>query len=165
MARRATKRRSGTRTATKDLDAELARIESLDRTDLGRLWRELTGERPPEDLPRTLLVRLCAYRVQETCLGGLDATTKRALAAAAAGRMGPERRIKPGSVLVREHGGVLHEVTVLGEGFDWRGERFASLSAVARRITGTTWNGPRFFGLRASERARRSEPATLEARP
>jgi len=141
-------RRPDRRAAGVDLTAELDRIGALDRVDLGRLWRDLTGARPPDYLPKSLLQRLCARAVQEAHLGGLDPTTRRALAAAGRGKLGPERRIKPGSVLVREHGGVLHEVTVLADGYQWQGERFASLSAVARRITGTNWNGPRFFGLR-----------------
>jgi len=63
-----------------------------------------------------------------------------------------EQRIKPGTVLIREHGGVMHRVTVLAEGYAWGGENYPSLSAVAKAITGTSWNGYAFFGLKESKR-------------
>lgn len=165
MAAHSNTRRPDARAAVADLDAQLLRIASLDRVDLGRLWRELTGERPPDRLPKTLLQRLCARKVQEDRLGGLDRTTERTLTAAARGQAIPERRIKPGSVLVREHGNDFHEVTVLVDGYAWRGERFESLSAVARRITGTSWSGPRFFGLRGAAKPTRTAMPTAGASP
>jgi hypothetical protein len=130
------------------LDAELARLERLDRVDLERRWRDLTGLRPPGGLPRSILKRFCALKLQEASLGGLDEATAAALRRAARGEDAPERAIKPGSMLVREHAGTLHEVMVLGDGYAWNGGTYASLTAVARAITGKPWNGPRFFGLR-----------------
>jgi hypothetical protein len=60
----------------------------------------------------------------------------------------PRRHLKPGTVLVREYDGQRHTVTVAADGFEWRGTTYASLSAIARAITGTAWSGPRFFAVR-----------------
>ena len=66
----------------------------------------------------------------------------------------PPRQVKVGSVIVREHKGVLHEVMVVPGGFCWRGQIYDSLSTIAKKITGVSWNGPRFFGLRSKRRER-----------
>jgi hypothetical protein len=111
-------------------------------------------------MSRRLLVRALAYRIQERVLGGLDLATRRRLERAAqdleAGRRrrSPSKTIEPGTRLLREWKGVVHEVLVLEDGVDYRGESWSSLSAVAREITGTRWSGPRFFGLTASRRDR-----------
>jgi hypothetical protein len=65
----------------------------------------------------------------------------------------PARRVKVGSVIVREHQGTVHEVMVVPDGFMWRGETYPSLSAIARKITGVSWSGPRFFGLAGADAA------------
>jgi len=116
-------------------------------------------------LPKSLLVRALAYRLQALEFGDLDPDTLRVLeayAAKGAGRWGGRVRvdrlhrtmqvssavsIKPGSILVREWAGELHRVIALEVGFAWNGATYRSLSQVARAITGTRWNGPRFFGL------------------
>ncbi len=72
----------------------------------------------------------------------------------------PMRHLKVGSVIVREYQGKVHEVMVVPDGFIWQGKVYASLSTIARKITGTSWNGPRFFGLRGGEPA----PSTATAR-
>jgi hypothetical protein len=78
----------------------------------------------------------------------------------------PEKRsLKPGTILVREHEGVLHQVTVVNGGFAWNETTYRSLSEVARAITGTNWNGPRFFGLRDKTKPSRSTPALDHASP
>jgi DUF2924 family protein len=116
------------------------------------------GGRAPNHLPRWLLARLLAYRIQVAAFGGLDKQVLRAICRS--GKAGdpafearpPQSRegvdLKTGTVLVREWQGKLEQVTVLEEGFGWKGEVYGSLSRVARAITGTTWNGHRFFGLR-----------------
>ncbi len=98
-----------------------------------------------------------AYRLQEKTLGGLKPSTRRRLqrvatdaAAGRAGNTASERRIKPGVVLLREWHGVTHQVTVLADGVRLRGQRYRSLSQVARVITGARWSGPRFFGLKSA---------------
>jgi len=106
-------------------------------------------------LPRGILQRALAYRIQADALGDLDRDTIRMLDRLARdGRDGtviplPELRgTKPGTLLVREWEGTLQRVMVLEQGFAWNGQTYDSLSKVARAITGTNWNGPRFFGLR-----------------
>jgi len=112
-------------------------------------------------MSRQLLLRALAYRLQEQALGGLDRATRRRLDRAAAdlaaGRplAAPAPKIKPGTRLLREWQGVVHEVIVLEGGLQYRGETWPSLSAVAREITGTRWSGPRFFGLKGTPGGRR----------
>jgi len=132
--------------------AELARLGSADRTALARRWRMLFGK-PAPDLPRALLHRIIAYRVQTDAMGHLDAGCAKLLDQLGRSEIDgiprPERRrIKPGTELIREWAGKLERVMVLEQGFAWNGAVYDSLSAVARAITGTSWNGPRFFGLR-----------------
>jgi hypothetical protein len=104
-------------------------------------------------MSRNILVRSIAYRVQERAFGGLNPSTRRRLDRAAAdlaaGRTPapPAPKLKPGTRLLREWQGNVHEVIVLEKGVDYRGKSWPSLSAVAREITGTRWSGPRFFGL------------------
>jgi hypothetical protein len=130
------------------MEAELARIEGLGLDELRALWRTMTRQNPPKALSRDLLARLLAYRIQEQALGKLGRETRKLLDRLARGGTEPVRHLKVGTVMVREHQGTLHEVMVVPGGFSWREKTYASLSTVARAITGTSWNGPRFFGLR-----------------
>ncbi|WP_245294166.1 DUF2924 domain-containing protein [Methylobrevis pamukkalensis] len=118
-------------------------------------FRALYRVPAPESLSRDLIARLVAHRLQEQRLGKLDPNLAGQIDRLDrhGGGQTPRRRLKPGTVLVREHGGVLHEVMVVPGGFAWNGETHASLSVIARRITGTSWNGPRFFGLRPAQKA------------
>lgn len=150
----ATARSSATspRTIEADLERDLARLAAADRNGLARRWRVLFGRAAP-DLPNTLLHRILAYRVQAEALGDLDPATIKRLGQLGRGEIGaiprPDLRgTKPGTLLVREWDGALQRVMVLEQGFAWNGATFDSMSAVARAITGTNWNGPRFFGLR-----------------
>src|SRR5215211_8492530 len=136
---------------------EIAHLRGLDRDGLRARWRSLTGRAAPAHVPRTLLLQVLAYRVQAAALGDLDPVTARMLdRIASQGRSSPRAEvpipdrigIRPGTVLVREWDGEPHRVMVLAVGFAWNGTTFRSLSQVARAITGTRWNGPRFFGLR-----------------
>jgi hypothetical protein len=154
------------------LEAELHRIALLNIEDLRTFWpTRFPGSQPPP-LPRDLLARMIAWRIQAERLGGLDAGTRKLLARLANGHREPVRRFRIGSVLVREYRGTSHEVTVVAGGFQWRGDIHTSLSTIARAITGTAWNGPRFFGLRdpanagaasAVERPDERVPARREA--
>ena len=108
-----------------------------------------------------MLRRSIAQRIQEKAYGGLSRPTQRLLdqmmkayAAKPNGKIVLPRRIKPGSVLVREWKGKSHRVTVLADGFAYDGKSFANLSEIAGLITGTRWNGPRFFGLRSKTQER-----------
>ncbi len=134
--------------AVVDVDAALAGMAAMTIDELRGLWRERRGEEPPPAFSKDLIARVLAYWLQEESLGGLEPHVRKMLAASSRGDAPPPRRVKVGSVIVREHQGELHEVLVAPEGFCWRGEVFASLSIIARKITGTSSNGPRFFGLR-----------------
>jgi hypothetical protein len=117
----------------------------------------------PVGLSKHLLIFMLAWRLQEQAFGGHDPATIRLLDSYARGGGGKEeRRFRQGTVLVREYQGARHTVTVTREGFIWQEKPYPSLSAVARQITGTNWNGPRFFGLRQT----RERPTnTPEIRP
>jgi hypothetical protein len=90
---------------------------------------------------------MIAYRLQERAFGGLNRESLRFLDGLARHGGSPRRRLKPGTVLVRDYQGQRHTVTVVSDGFDWQGATYPSLSAIARAITGTAWSGPRFFAL------------------
>ena len=153
--------------------AEIVALADLDLVALRARWRQLTRRPAPEHLGRALLLRLVAYRLQAQALGDLDRDTVRYLDAVHAeqqrrrreGTAGavprvpavPDRRrgrLRPGTLLVREHGGRVHRVMAMAGGFAYEGATYQSLSEIARLITGTSWNGPRFFGLRERERER-----------
>jgi Protein of unknown function (DUF2924) len=138
------------------LEDEIARLRDLDLTGLRARWKALTGRKAPPHLPKHLLLRLLAYRLQADALGDLDKATIRFLEQLATGGrkasapvpLPVSRSVRPGTLLRREWQGVLHQVMVMYDGFSWNGATYRSLSEVARAITGTRWNGPRFFGLR-----------------
>jgi hypothetical protein len=138
---------------------QIAALKTRSTSDLRNMWRELFDKEPPVLARRYLEDRL-AFRVQELHYGGLSDRARRKLDALAdrlepkaARRRDPGRPIT-GTRLVREWQGTEHQITVLDDGFDWEGRRYKSLSAVARAITGTRWNGPLFFGLRQNGKAR-----------
>ena len=139
------------------LDVEIARLRDLDIAALRSRWHAAFGRRPPPHLPRHLLFRILAYRLQAERLGDLDDASRRLLDGSgspekagqnAANLVRPIADVRPGTRLGREWNGRLQRVTVLAEGFAWNGKIYPSLSQVAFAITGTRWNGPRFFGLR-----------------
>jgi hypothetical protein len=141
----------------KSLDVEIARLRDLDFGALRNRWHTVFGRQAPPHLPRHLLFRVLAYRLQADQLGDLDSDSRRLLdssespEAAAQHALQTRRRItalRPGTVLGREWNGQMHRVAVLAEGFAWNGQTYPSLSKIALAITGTRWNGPRFFGLR-----------------
>jgi hypothetical protein len=122
-------------------------LERLGLEELRSVWRARYG--PPPPIRSAELLRLSlAWREQAALEGGLSAETRRELKAF--GRKVPSEVLPVGARVAREWLGERHEVEVTRDGYVWRGQTFASLSAVARHITGTRWNGPRFFGLRAS---------------
>ena len=129
---------------------EISRLSRLPLRELRAAWQAEFRRAPPKPLWRDLLLRTLAWRIQEKAFGGHDKTTLKLLEAYKQKRAGDERcqRLKPGTVLVRDFEGVRHTVTILPEGFVWQDKTYSSLSAIAKMITGTNWNGPRFFGLR-----------------
>ncbi len=144
----------------------MVRIASMSKDDLVVLWRRTFNTDPPLGFTKGLIGRYLAYHVQEKAFGGLDRQTKSFLDALARGREPDSpcpRRLKPGTVIVREYQGERHEVTVTADGFSWREQTYPSLSMIAREITGTNWNGPRFFGVQMNGRDK-SEPDVTPTR-
>src|SRR5437660_8616621 len=135
------------RTEPAAIEAEIAHLRSLALDALRRRWRAMFGRTPPAALSKDLLGRMIAWRMQEQAFGGLDRDSLKFLDGLARHGGSPRRQLKPGTVLVRDYQGQRHTVTVAADGFDWQGTTYASLSAIARAITGTAWSGPRFFAL------------------
>jgi hypothetical protein len=137
---------------TAAIKAEIDHVGSLGLDRLRARWRTMFGATPPAGLTKDFLGRMIAYRIQEEVFGGLDPQTIKLLDGLARGdKHGtePKRRLKAGTVLVREYQGERHTVTVVPDGFVWQETTYPSLSIIARAITGTAWGGPRFFGLRS----------------
>lgn len=137
------------------VEDELDRLATMPIAQLRVRYREVFRTAPPKAFGPDLLRRSIAHRIQEKAYGGLSRPTQRLLdqmmkayAAKPNGKIVLPRRIKPGSVLAREWKGKSHRVTVLAEGFVYEGVTYSNLSEIAGLITGTRWNGPRFFGLR-----------------
>jgi len=137
------------------LDSELAALPCLSAEELRAKWRDLRCGESTAASSRDLMIREIAYKLQERAHGGLAPTVKRRLRTLAdefkangADALVPAPVLKPGTRLLREWGGKTHTVIVLDDGFECEGERYQSLTQIARRITGTHWSGPRLFGLR-----------------
>jgi hypothetical protein len=130
------------------IEAEIDRIGSLGLDELRTLWRTRFRSSAPKGFTKDLLGRFICWHIQEQAFGGLDPGSAKLLDGFARGDKVPDRRLKAGTVLVREYLGERHTVTVASDGYVWRERSYASLSTIARAITGTAWNGPRFFGLR-----------------
>ena len=140
--------------------SRLAALKAMSVKELKAEWETLLGTSAPNNSRSFLELRI-AYRLQELTYGGPDRETRRMLDLLADEVEGHARRKHQiadprnpvtGTKLLREWDGVEHTVTVLKDGFDWQGRKLKSLSAVAREITGTRWNGYRFFGLRERKR-------------
>jgi len=142
------------------INVDIAHLRYLDIKALRSRWRISFGRDAPPQLARHLLFASLAYRLQTEVMGDLDAETVRFLekielapskkAAVPLTQAFEQRRrdLFPGTVLSRQWGGQHHRVMVLEGGFAWEGRTYSSLSEIAKSITGTKWNGPRFFGLR-----------------
>ena len=152
-----------------DVAAALARLGDLTNFELRTEWRRLHRMQPPKTLSRDLLIRGITYKLQERALGGLSKSLLRKIGDGQAETSTGDRRhaappvvIKPGTRLVREWHGVTHTVLVHADGVEWRGQRYKSLSVVAREITGAHWSGPRFFGLRRRASAPPDDPTEVD---
>lgn len=137
--------------------AQLAALPQKTTPELKQLWRDLYDREPPP-FNKPFLVKRLAYRLQELAYGGLSARAEAKLKVlieeedARVNGKQPVRkgnRLIVGTRLVREWQGVEHTATVIDDGFEYQGRKYKSLSAIARAITGTRWNGPLFFGLRS----------------
>jgi hypothetical protein len=146
---------SGPASRNKELEAEIRRLPDLSLEDLRARWKALFGNPAPLSLRRRFLARAVAYQMQVEAHGGLSASTHKRLQAIAAGvRQGSldvagiAKTIRPGAQMLRQWKDQTHTVTALSDGFEWNGKTYKSLSAVAREITGTNWNGYVFFGIK-----------------
>ena len=147
------------KTDSEQLANELAGLQRLSDEKLNQHFKIMYRADPPPRMRRALLIQALAYRMQEKALGGLKPSSRRWLASAVddptsrrSMRVARERKIKPGTTLLREWHGVQHRLTVLEDGVQFGGERYRSLSEVARKITGSRWSGPLFFGLKSASR-------------
>src|SRR6476659_6133770 len=157
------KRRDGLITTETSIEDEIAHLRGLDLKGLRARWQSVLQRPPPDHLPRHLLFAIIAYRIQADRFGDLDHETSQLLDRAGAKESGAamsarlvsfgqkRTELKPGTVLVREWDRRSQRVMVMSDGFAWNGQTYDSLSKVAFAITGTRWNGPRFFGLRDKE--------------
>jgi hypothetical protein len=142
------------------VEDEIAHLRGLDLVGLRARWQSAFKRRPLPNVPRHLLFAILAFRIQADRFGDLDHETRKVLDRADPKESSPAMAVRlesldrkradltPGTVLVREWHQQSHRVTVLAEGFAWNGQTYDSLTKVAVAITGTRWNGPRFFGLR-----------------
>jgi hypothetical protein len=148
------------KTTERSLEDEIAHLRDLDLHGLRARWKAMLRKQPPPCLPRHLLFAVLAYQLQAEELGDLAPDMLGLLKQIASGGVSGDavrltsefdrRRgeLKPGTILMREWNGQHHRALVMDAGFAWNGKTYDSLSKVAFAITGTTWNGPRFFGLR-----------------
>ena len=153
--------------ARASVEDEIAHLRDLDVKGLRARWQSVFQRPAPLHLPRHLLFAVVAFRIQADRLGDLDHETRKVLDRTRANDSAMANRLKsldqkrtdltPGTVLVREWDRQSHRVMVVADGFAWAGQTYDSLSKVAFAITGTRWNGPRFFGLRDKQAQPRSE--------
>src|SRR5260370_19747384 len=166
------KRRNGRAPNKMSVEDEIAGLRGLDLGGVRARWQSIFQRQAPTHLTRHLLFAVIAYRLQADRFGDLDHATKQVLDRTIAKEAGSamssrlasfdqkRTELTPGTVLVREWDRQSQRVMVMAEGFAWNGQTYDSLSKVAFAITGTKWNGPRFFGLRGKE-----DRSTVEARP
>jgi hypothetical protein len=139
------------------IEQAIASLADLDHAALKERWRDFQGGDPPKRLSRQLLVRALAHAIQERAFGRLSPTLRlqrlgaELQATGCIASIGRQPKFKPGTRLIREWQGRTLEVIVLEQGFSWNGETYRSLSAIARAITGTRWNGHVFFGLKSQQ--------------
>ena len=131
-------------------------LEGLDVASLRRVWEQTFEAAPPRSLSRVFMRRVLAYERQCRTHGGHSAATRRALAAMAnetPSPGAPAGSVSAGTHLVREWNGRTYQVEVLDSSYRFDGKTYPSLTAITKRITGTHWSGPRFFGLTPKRKA------------
>jgi len=166
------KRRNGRAPTKTPVEDEIAHLRGLDLRGLHARWQSVFQRQAPAHLTRHLLFSIIAYQIQADRSGDLDHETNQVLDRTVAKETGPatsarlasfdqkRTELTPGTVLMREWDRQSQRVMVMADGFAWNGQTYDSLSKVAFAITGTKWNGPRFFGLRDKE-----DRSTTEAQP
>ena len=136
---------------------DITSLRDLDTPSLRQRWADLFDIEATSRISRDLLIRAIAWRLQEEVCGGLSNSARRQLArhaqefrSSGSISISSSADLKPGTKLIREWQGRVHEVVIVEDGYVWSGKRYRSLSQIARIITGTRWSGPRFFGTRGS---------------
>jgi hypothetical protein len=164
-------RHNGLASTKTSVEDEIAHLRGLDLREIRSRWQSVFGRPAPAHLTRHLLFAVIAYRLQADRFGDLDHATRQVLDRTVAKEAEPamaarlasfdrkRTELTPGTVLVREWDRQSQRVMVMADGFAWNGQTYDSLSKVAFAITGTKWNGPRFFGLRDKE-----DRSAIEAR-
>jgi hypothetical protein len=164
-------RRKGRASTKTSVEYDIAHLRGLDLRGIRSRWQGVFGRAAPAHLTRHLLFAVLAYRLQADRFGDLDHATRQVLDRTVAKEAEPamaarlasfdqkRTELTPGTVLVREWDRQSQRVMVMADGFAWNGQTYDSLSKVAFAITGTKWNGPRFFGLRDKE-----DRSAMEAR-
>lgn len=130
-------------------DAEIARIAAMSARERREAWQRRFGTAAPPAFGAGLIARVLAHAVQERSMGKLARRDLRRIAQLQEGSRPDSPSLRPGTWLSRTWHGEVHQVIVLESGFDYRGRHYASLSMIAREITGAHWSGPRFFGLKS----------------
>ena len=138
---------------------QIKQLELSTISDLKLKWRELKGQKPPQFAKRSLLTQVIAWELQAKAFGGIEQSLHRFLLELGRGQPPvtpgdadtPTQKLSPGVKLIRTWRGEAHQVIVTDGGFLWRDKTFKSLSIIARKITGTQWSGPVFFGLKKTK--------------
>ncbi len=137
------------------VENHLAELSELTKSNLRKHWQDIVGTSSPDQLRRDLMIPILAYRIQEKEFGVLNASSQKRLRQLAEGfardpnlALPSRPTLKPGTRLVREWRDEVHRVNVEASGYEYKGDRYKSLSQIARQITGTRWSGPLFFGIK-----------------
>jgi hypothetical protein len=137
------------------LSAQIEALPTLNKAQLLAIWAENFSKDPPPNLRKELMVPVLAYRMQEKEFGGLSHAARCRLREVAASlrtdkssQERPDSAPQTGTRLLRVWHGETHEVIATGSRYEYRGQTYSSLSRIARKITGTQWSGPLFFGVR-----------------
>jgi Protein of unknown function (DUF2924) len=136
------------------VDDQLAALLRSSTSELQKVWQRAKRSQPPKGLSRDLLIRALAYELQEHAFGSMPKATLRRLKTLASQTAGTDQTtsvapsLKSGTRLIRDWGGVTHTVLVLDNGFDYGGQHYASLSKIAKVVSGHHRSGPAFFGLK-----------------
>jgi len=146
---------------------QLSGLAEMSRRQLTDLWREVYSTEPPAGIRREILIAFLAYRIQENAYGGLKADVRAELLRVTKcldGNMPTKKRaaiqrLRPGTRIIRKWRGENHEIFVTEKDYEYRGDRYRSLSHIARKITGTRWSGPTFFGLNKPVEGRKESHA------
>ena len=146
------------------VEKRLAVLPTMSKAELCDLWKQFFHSSPPSQLRRDLMIPILAYRIQEQAFGPLSARTRerlRQLGQAFEKGSDPSAarppRLRPGTRLVRQWGDQVYLVNVQTDGYEYQGTRYQSLSEIARRITGTRWSGPLFFGIKNESTSDKSQ--------